>query len=351
MSPKPLSWQSALSASVVIHALLVGGIGLIFFQSAPVGGSGMLTVDLGGPAGNAGGLGDMHQDGRLGNGGAGGDGAKSHSKDRRLEPTDEPEKPLAPKTEGETLDEPPKAAAAETSLDSKPTPKAPELTSTQPTADSGDEQVKSAQAKPILKRQNPQPQVSKNIKPVSKPKRENSEGKAYKGETQKSAPLKEKASASETDGKDGKTKHVSAGSGGAVGASGTADGKTLSEGSGVGDGQGTAFGSGNFIANGDGSYTALGSGGISYKILSEAAPRYPRAARSIGFNKVVRVRVKFLVGLDGQVETTEIITRNIPDLGFKEAAVEAVKKMKFAPIYHQGRNIKVYFQKTIVFQP
>lgn len=107
MSPKPLSWQSALSASVVIHALLVGGIGLIFFQSAPVGGSGMLTVDLGGPAGNAGGLGDMHQDGRLGNGGAGGDGAKSHSKDRRLEPTDEPEKPLAPKTEGETLDEPP----------------------------------------------------------------------------------------------------------------------------------------------------------------------------------------------------------------------------------------------------
>ena len=332
MSPKPLSWQAALSASVVIHALLVGGIGLIFFQSAPVGGSGMLTVDLGGPAGNAGGLGDMHQDGRLGNGGAGGDGAKSHSKDRRLEPTDEPEKSLAPKTEGETLDEPPKAAAAETSLDSKPTPKAPELTSTQPTADSGDEQVKSAQAKPILKRQNPQPQVSENIKPVSKPKRENSEGKAYKGETQKPAPLKEKASASETDGKDGKTKHVNAGSG-------------------VGDGQGTAFGSGNFIANGDGSYTALGSGGISYKILSEATPRYPRAARSIGFNKVVRVRVKFLVGLDGQVETTEIFTRNIPDLGFKEAAVEAVKKMKFAPIYHQGRNIKVYFQKTIVFQP
>ena len=43
-------------------------------------------------------------------------------------------------------------------------------------------------------------------------------------------------------------------------------------------------------------------------------------------NKVVRVRVKFLVGLDGQVETTEIITRNIPDLGFKEAAVEAVKR-------------------------
>lgn len=82
-----------------------------------------------------------------------------------------------------------------------------------------------------------------------------------------------------------------------------------------GDGQGTAFGSGNFIANGGASYRALGSGGISYKILSEAAPRYLRAARSIGINKVIRVRVKFLVELDGQVETTEIFTRNIPDLG------------------------------------
>ena len=115
----------------------------------------------------------------------------------------------------------------------------------------------------------------------------------------------------------------------------------------MGDGQGTAFGSGNFIANGDGSYTALGSGGISYKILSEAAPRYPRAARSIGFNKVVRVRVKFLVGLDGQVETTEIITRNIPDLGFKEAAVEAVKKMKLFII--KGVTLRFTFKKLLCF--
>lgn len=58
------------------------------------------------------------------------------------------------------------------------------------------------------------------------------------------------------------------------------------------------------------------------------------------------MRVKFWAGLDGQGETTEIFTRNIPDLGFKEAAGEAVKKMKFAPIYRQGRNIKVYFQKN-----
>ena len=153
-----------------------------------------------------------------------------------------------------------------------------------------------------------------------------------------------KGSASKTDGKDDKTKkQVRPDSGGAVGANGRAHGKAQTEGSGAGDGQGTAFGSGNLIASGGASSTALDSGGISYQILSETAPRYPRAARSIGFNKVARVRVKCLAGLDGQVETTEIFTRNIPDLGFKEAAVEAVKKMKFASIYHQGRNIKVYF--------
>ena len=109
--------------------------------------------------------------------------------------------------------------------------------------------------------------------------------------------------------------------------SGTADGKAQTEGSGVGDGQGTAFGSGNFIANGDGSYTALRFrrhlvrnpfGGSAKGIRGQPVP--------LASNKVVRVRVKFLVGLDGQVETTEIITRNIPDLGFKEAAVEAERK-------------------------
>ena len=85
MSPKPLSWQAALSASVVIHALLVGGIGLIFFQSAPVGGSGMLTVDLGGPAGNAGGWEIWHQERPTWQRrGQAGDGAKSRFQGQAL---------------------------------------------------------------------------------------------------------------------------------------------------------------------------------------------------------------------------------------------------------------------------
>lgn len=209
---------------------------------------------------------------------------------------------MAPKTEGETLDEPPKAAAAETSLDSKPTPKAPELTSTQPTADSGDEQVKSAQAKPILKRQNPQPQVSKNMKPVSKPKRENSEGKAYKGETQKPHRLKKKLPLPKRMAKTARLSMSAQAPAVQLERAERLTAKLRPKDPEWGMGKERLSAAGNFIANGDGSYTALGSGGISYEILSEAAPRYPRAARSIGFNKVVRGAGKFLVGLDGRLK-------------------------------------------------
>ena len=111
------------------------------------------------------------------------------------------------------------------------------------------------------------------------------------------------------------------------------------------------FGSGNFIDNGDGTYTANGSGGIPYKIKHEETPKYPRTARDLGFNRVVSVRIRFLVGLDGRVETAEVLTKKTPDLGFREAALEAVRKMEFEPIVYRGRNIKMYFVKRIVFQP
>ena len=139
--------------------------------------------------------------------------------------------------------------------------------------------------------------------------------------------------------------------GGAVGASGSASGRAQEEGSGVGTGDGDFFGSGNFIDNGDGTYTARGSGGIPYKIKYEETPKYPRIARDLGFNKVVSVRIRFLVGLDGRVETAEVLTKKIPDLGFREAALEAIRKMEFEPIVYRGRNIKMYFVKRIVFQP
>ena len=107
------------------------------------------------------------------------------------------------------------------------------------------------------------------------------------------------------------------------------------------------FGS-NFISDGDGSYIALSSKGINYQIINEVEPDYPSQAESIGYSKQVKVTVKFLVGLKGNVEKAEI-TQSHKDLGFDTEVMKAIKKWRFKPIYHNGKNIKVYFVKTFVF--
>lgn len=123
---------------------------------------------------------------------------------------------------------------------------------------------------------------------------------------------------------------------------------TSASGQGAGNGQ-NAFGSGNFLNNGDGSYTALNSDGIAYAILRDAQAQYPEEARALGYGKVVCVQSKILVGLDGHVEQVEVLNQ-VPNLGFREAAVKALRNMQFAPIYYQGHNIKMYFVKKIYFQ-
>ena len=116
-----------------------------------------------------------------------------------------------------------------------------------------------------------------------------------------------------------------------------------------GNSQGEDLGS-NFIADGDGTYIALNSEGINYQIINEVEPDYPSQAESIGYSNQVKVTVKFLVGLKGNIEKAEII-KSHKDLGFDAEVMKAIKKWRFKPIYHNGKNIKVYFVKTFVFDP
>ena len=134
------------------------------------------------------------------------------------------------------------------------------------------------------------------------------------------------------------------------GESTSSDNSSSEGGSANGTGNGNdGFGS-NFISDGDGSYIALSSKGINYQIINEVEPDYPSQAESIGYSKQVKVTVKFLVGLKGNVEKAEI-TQSHKDLGFDVEVMKAIKKWKFKPIYHNGKNIKVYFVKTFVFDP
>ena len=134
------------------------------------------------------------------------------------------------------------------------------------------------------------------------------------------------------------------------GESTSSDNSSSEEGSANGTRNGNdGFGS-NFISDGDGSYIALSSKGINYQIINEVEPDYPSQAESIGYSKQVKVTVKFLVGLKGDVEKAEI-TQSHKDLGFDTEVMKAIKKWRFKPIYHNGKNIKVYFVKTFVFEP
>ena len=393
-----ISWKKALAASVVIHGAAFGLLAFAYGSGQTTGGEGVISLDIGGPAGEAGGFGEVLKEGRMGNAGAGGDGARQHAKERKLENADSTtEKPVV-KTEGEALPEPPQQGKAEEGIESHPAtdmPSEPEpiLKVAEPEPLKPQEQpvdeklvpppLKSGTAVEEVKKKEAVPKVvSKLVKPkaeepvkqpTNKPKSETKkvppttrktqetpkkETKPLKDSPQKKLKGDEKADRqqiavkSETDGTiDGKARKVNQGSGGAVGASGSASGRSLVEGSGVGTGTGDFFGSGNFIDNGDGTYTASGSGGIPYIIKHEETPKYPRTARDLGFNRVVSVRIRFLVGLDGRVESAEVLTKKTPDLGFREAALEAIRKMEFEPIVYRGRNIKMYFVKRIVFQP
>lgn len=116
------------------------------------------------------------------------------------------------------------------------------------------------------------------------------------------------------------------------------------------NGEISAFQGSNFMSDGDGGYIALSSAGIYYEILNEVEPEYPTQAEMIGYGQRVKVKVKFLVGLNGEIEKIEILESH-QKLGFDEEVKKAIKKWRFKPIIHHGKNIKVYFVKDFVFNP
>lgn len=106
----------------------------------------------------------------------------------------------------------------------------------------------------------------------------------------------------------------------------------------------------NFIENSDGTYTAISSKGIDFKILNQVDPNYPRQAEMTRYNKTVIVEAKFLVGENGNIEDIKII-KSHEKFGFDREVISALKKWKFKPIVYNNRNIKVYFNKEFIFTP
>ncbi|EFG27573.1 energy transducer TonB [Fusobacterium periodonticum] len=203
--------------------------------------------------------------------------------------------------------------------------------------------------KPKEEKPKSEPKIEKKIeekkveekKPVEKP----IEKKAEKTEEKKiesNIPSKNEPSHSDTSSK-------SSSESSSTSSSDKSSNHSSDGGSPNGNSSGEDLGS-NFIADGDGTYIALTSEGINYQIINEVEPDYPSQAESIGYSNQVKVTVKFLVGLKGNVEKAEII-KSHKDLGFDAEVMKAIKKWRFKPIFHKGKNIKVYFTKTFVFEP
>lgn len=105
----------------------------------------------------------------------------------------------------------------------------------------------------------------------------------------------------------------------------------------------------NFKLNGDGSYTALSSKGINYKIISSPPPAYPAKADQGRYRRDVSVRARITVGLRGNVENVQILSGN-SGMGFDDEVRKALRSWKFKPIYYNNRNIKMQFTRTFHFK-
>lgn len=104
-----------------------------------------------------------------------------------------------------------------------------------------------------------------------------------------------------------------------------------------------------FKSNGDGTYTAFSSRGINYQILIKPEPSYPARAERANFNRPVTVRARFLVDLNGNIQDIQILSGNA-GMGFDDEVRKVLRSWKFKPIVHNGKKIKLYFDRTFTFR-
>lgn len=229
----------------------------------------------------------------------------------------------------------------------------------------GSEAVKKA---PAPEHTVPVPKAAAEPKPVPAPKPEPAPAPSPvpAHEPMKAAPKPAESAAVTSPAKPDATKATSQTPGSASGTVSGA-GKSsahLGAASGTGNGKTTLAGSGNqlkslaggggdaaFADNGDGTYRITGKGKLDIVILNDAHPVYPRRARVAGYSKSIRVRVRFVVDEKGDVIRSKVMTADIPPLDFEEAALKAIRAMKFRPIKRLGVPVKVTFEKAIIFRP
>lgn len=150
-------------------------------------------------------------------------------------------------------------------------------------------------------------------------------------------------------------KHVPAGAKKGSG-SGSGGGHGTGHGTGTGSGIGAGSGSGSGGGHGAGHGTGVGDGvgpGIARnpkvppRVASTAAPVYPQALRDAGIGG--RVVVRGVVGIDGRVESAEVV-RSSGNSTLDNNALSAFYKWRFSPAKNDaGQKVRCYFVQGFPF--
>ena len=150
-------------------------------------------------------------------------------------------------------------------------------------------------------------------------------------------------------------KHVPAGAkkgsgSGSGGGHGTGHG--TGNGSGIGPGSGSGSGGGHGAGHGSGSGDGTGPGiarnpKVPPRVASTAAPVYPQALRDAGIGG--RVVVRGVVGIDGRVESAEVV-RSSGNSTLDNNALSAFYKWRFSPAKNDaGQKVRCYFVQGFPF--
>ena len=150
-------------------------------------------------------------------------------------------------------------------------------------------------------------------------------------------------------------KHVPAGAKKGSG-SGSGGGHGTGHGTGTGSGTGAGSGSGSGGGHGAGHGSGVGDGvgpGIARnpkvppRVASTAAPYYPPALRDAGIGG--RVVVRGVVGIDGRVESAEVV-RSSGNSTLDNNALSAFYKWRFSPAKNDaGQKVRCYFVQGFPF--
>jgi protein TonB len=93
-----------------------------------------------------------------------------------------------------------------------------------------------------------------------------------------------------------------------------------------------------------------GVGNVSNPILipeSKVDPEYPELARVARLEG--NVILQAIIHDDGTVGEIEVLRTNRPNMGFEEAAMEAVSQWRYKPALQNGRPVEVYFTVFVNF--